>query len=166
MKTGMRVDQIMTRSVHSCRAGETLSDAAQIMWDTDCGCVPIVSDDASGRVVGILTDRDICMALHFRGRAPRDVAICDVMSTAVRTVAPTQDLEDAEKIMREAQIRRLPVVDDEQRLVGILALADLAQEAARERGASGRPALTEEEIGDTYSAISVSRIPSQLVATA
>lgn len=161
----MKVDQIMTRSVHACRAASTLADAARIMLDVDCGFVPVVSDDGSQSVIGVVTDRDICMATLARGRAPQDVTVGDVMSQELRTVTASATLQAAEDIMREARLRRLPVVDLDGRLVGILSLADLAIEAERKRAVSRRP-ITEEEVGDTLGAICEPRIQSQLVAGA
>ena len=75
----MKVEDLMTRSVGTCRPTDTLSSAAQLMWERDCGCVPVVSDDGSNRVVGMLTDRDICMAAHFRGASPGALPVGQVM---------------------------------------------------------------------------------------
>jgi CBS-domain-containing membrane protein len=113
----------------------------------------------------MITDRDICMATHFRGRAPREVPVAEAMSTAVRAVGPSEELADAEAIMRDAQVRRLPVVDENQQLMGLVSLADLAQEADRKRK-SKQPPITEQEIGDTLTAICAPRSPSQLAASA
>lgn len=161
----MKVEQLMTKSVRTCYASNTLSDAAQLMWDGDCGCLPVVSDDGSKRVVGMITDRDICMASHFRGRAPREVPVAEAMSTAVRAVSPSEMLGDAESIMSDAQVRRLPVVDENRQLVGMLSLADLAREADRNRQAK-QPAIKEQEVGDTLTAICEPRHARQLAATA
>jgi CBS domain-containing protein len=161
----MKVEELMTHNVRTCRSGDTLSTAAQLMWDGDCGCVPVISDDGSKRVVGMLTDRDICMATHFRGCRPREIAVGDVMSTGVRAVGPSEDLADAEAIMRDAQVRRLPVVDGNQELLGIVSLADLAREADRKRQ-SKQPSITEHEVGDTLTAICAPRGPAPLAASA
>jgi CBS-domain-containing membrane protein len=148
----MKVEQLMTRSVRTCRPSDRLSDAAQLMWDGDCGCLPVLGDDGSRRVVGMITDRDICMASHFRGRPLGEIPVAEAMATCVRSVGPSEDLADAEAIMGDAQVRRLPVVDGDQQLLGLLALADLAREADRKRR-SKRPPVTEEEVGDTLTAI-------------
>lgn len=161
----MKIEELMTQNVRTCRPGDTLSTAAQLMWDGDCGCIPVVSDSESKRVVGMLTDRDICMAAHFRGCRPREIAVRDVMSTGVRAVGPAEDLADAEAIMRDAQVRRLPVVDTDQKLLGVVSLADLAQEADRKRK-SKEPPITEQEIGDTLTAICAPRGSSQRAASA
>lgn len=161
----MQVNQVMTRNIRHCRTWDSLSTAAQLMWDGDCGAIPVIADDASFQVVGMITDRDICMATQSRGQAPAEIAVEDVMSKPVHTVQASATLAEAEAIMREAQIRRLPVIDREQKLVGFLSLADLARQAQRMR-ASSHPPITEDEIGDTLSAISMSRFPSEVVARA
>ena len=161
----MQVDQIMTRSVHFCHTWDKLSDAAQLMWDADCGCVPVIADDGSHQVVGMLTDRDICMAIHLRGEKPDEISVGEVMSPQVRAVNSSAELAEAQMIMSEAQVRRLPVVDREAKLVGMLALADLAREAQRMR-TNEHPPITDDEIGDTLCAISASRTPSELAPTA
>jgi len=161
----MKVQQLMTQDVRTCRQGDCLSTAAQLMWDGDCGCIPVVSDDGSKRVIGMVTDRDVCMATHFRGRAPHEVSVDEAMSTGVRAVGASEDLAAAEAIMRDAQVRRLPVVDDKQQLMGVLSLADLAQEADRRR-TSKKPSITEKEVGDSLTAICAPRRAEQFVATA
>jgi CBS domain-containing protein len=161
----VKVEELMIRNVRTCRPGDTLGTVAQLMWDGDCGCIPVVGDDGSKRVVGMITDRDICMAAHFRGCRPREIAVGDVMSKSVRSVGPSEELADAEAIMADAQVRRLPVVDANQQLLGLVSLADLAREADRERR-SKEPPLTEQEVGDTLTAICTPRDPSQLGASA
>ena len=160
----MQVNQVMTRNVRHCRTWDALSEAAQQMSDGDCGCIPVLADDGSQRVVGVITDRDICMATHLRDELPSKILVGDVMSRNVRSVKPSATLAEAESMMSEAQVRRLPVEDDEQKLVGILALADLAREAQRMRTAD-HPEITEDEVGDTLSAISMSRFPTEIVAS-
>lgn len=161
----MKIEQLMTRDVRTCKPGDSLSAAAQLMWDSDCGCIPVVTDDGSRRVVGMITDRDICMATHFRGRRPREVSVGDVMTTGVRSVSHAEELAAAEAIMRDAQLRRLPVVDEKEELTGILSLADLAQEADRGRSSKKAP-ISEQEVGDTLTAVCAPRRAQQLAATA
>jgi CBS domain-containing protein len=156
----MKIGELMTQNVRTCRPTDTLSTAAQLMWDGDCGCIPVVSDDGSKRVVGMITDRDICMAAHFHGCRPREIAVGDVMSTGVRSVGPSEDLADAEAIMRDAQVRRLPVVDSNQEILGMVSLADLAREANRKRKSKEAAPISEQEVSDTLAAICASRSPS------
>jgi CBS-domain-containing membrane protein len=156
----MKVSKLMTRGVATCQPTDTLSDAARLMWDRDCGCVPVVASDGSNRLVGVITDRDVCMAAHFRAAAPSDLRVGDVMSTRIRGVGPSETLADAEAIMREAQVRRLPVVDEGQHLLGLISLADLARAAALQR-TSKKPEITEAELSQTLEAICTAIAPSQ-----
>jgi CBS domain-containing protein len=148
----MNVEQLMARPAQSCRAEDTLARAAQLMWDHDCGCLPVAGGDGIARVVGVITDRDICMCALFQNKPLRELRVSDAMAKQVQTCRPGDSLADAERTMREARIRRLPVIGDEDALVGIISLADLAQEAARERAATAQE-ITETEVGDTLAAI-------------
>lgn len=132
----MRVERIMTREVAACHPGDTLDQAARIMWERDCGCVPVLSDDGMPHALGVLTDRDICMCAHFQGRSLRDLRVSDAMPNHGRllTVKVDDSVLDAQALMQEGRVRRLLVVDDGGKLVGMLSLADLAREAARGRG--------------------------------
>jgi CBS domain-containing protein len=121
----MYVKDVMTRSPKSCRVTESTNDAARIMWEHDCGAVPIV--DEGGQVIGIVTDRDICMAAYFRGVPLSAMPVVSVMAHDVCTCDADDQLADAERLMRDRQIRRLAVVGRNGSLVGMLSLGDLAQ---------------------------------------
>lgn len=125
----MRVDQIMTTPVLYCRSNESLEQAAKKLWDHDCGALPIVNDE--GHLVGMLTDRDICMAALFQGKPLRDLRVEEAMAKQVITCKASDSIEDAERIMEQEQIRRLPVVDNDGGLMGIVSMADIVREAAR-----------------------------------
>jgi CBS domain-containing protein len=159
----MRVDQIMTRNVRTCRPGDTLSTAAQMMWEADCGCVPVV-DEADARLVGIITDRDICMAGYTQGRPLSGIRVDSAMARQVHSCRPTDSLGEALNILRQRQIRRLPVVDNGDHLVGMLSLADAAREAVREHGRKGRD-VTDTRIGEVLEAICIPRSPHELAQT-
>ncbi len=120
----MRVDEVMNKSVWACRVEEPLSAAARVMWDHDVGAVPVVGP--ANEVVGIVTDRDLCMAAYFTGRALATVPVSEAMSKVVFTIEPGHSLEAAEELMRSKKIRRLPVVDS-AKLVGMISLADVAR---------------------------------------
>lgn len=124
----MRVEEVMTKDPVSCRRADTLDRAARVMWDRDCGFVPIVDD--GGRVIGALTDRDAVMAAYTRGARLADVCVSTAMATPVVTCGRHDDIEYAESLMQRYQIRRLPVVDGDGRLIGLLSLDDLARGAA------------------------------------
>jgi CBS domain-containing protein len=125
----MRIKEVMTESPQTCRVGDSANDAARIMWECDCGVVPIV--DHAGRVAGIVTDRDICMAAYFQGRPLSQIAVGSIMSPDVSTCSREADLTDAERLMQERQIHRVPVVDDGGHLVGMLSLSDVARGVKR-----------------------------------
>lgn len=149
----MQVNEIMTREVKSCRPDDSLERAAQLMWDCDCGCVPVCEGgDGAARVIGVITDRDICMGALFQGKPLRELRVRDAMAQELLACQPQHSLEQAERAMRGARVRRLPVIDDRGTLIGMLSLADIAREAAAERGQSKRE-VTELEVNDTLVAI-------------
>ena len=119
----------MVREVMACSPDDNLNRAAQIMWESDCGCVPVV--DNAARVLGMLTDRDICMAAYTQGRTLNDIPVSIAMSSEVFACRPDDDLLDAQKVMRSHQVRRLPATDSEGRLVGVLSLTDIVRAVAR-----------------------------------
>jgi CBS domain-containing protein len=152
----MRVEQLMTREVFTCGPDEGLDRAARIMWEHDCGFVPVVEDATSRRVVGVVTDRDVCLASFSRGQLLAEIRLGDVMTTWVRSCRPTDDLAVAEQTMREAQVHRLPVVDAHERLLGVISLGDIAREVAREVG-SRQHDVSSSEVGETLSRIAQAR---------
>jgi CBS domain-containing protein len=146
----MRVGQIMSQEVRSCRPTDSLNEAARSMWEGDCGALPVVSSD--GVVVAMITDRDVCMAAYTRGRRLDDLCVRDAMSPRLTACSPGDAVEDAEQRMRESRVRRLPVVDDDGRLVGIVSLADVARALPRARNITSRRASAL-ELGETLGAI-------------
>jgi CBS domain-containing protein len=148
----MRVEQIMTRQVSSCSPDTSLAEAAQLMWDHDCGCLPVCTKNGASRVAAVITDRDICMAALFKGQPLYELRVADAMSRQLQACRPGDSLMAAENTMRKARIRRLPVIDEQGSLLGMISLADLAREAARENH-SPKQEITEMEVGDTLAAI-------------
>ncbi|MGD8325211.1 MAG: CBS domain-containing protein [Gammaproteobacteria bacterium] len=142
----------MSRTVQSCRCTDTVARAAQLMWEFDCGCLPVVSEDGAGLITGVVTDRDICMCALFRNAPLREIPVSEAMAREVLVCHPGDSLDEAELIMREARVRRLPVADETGALVGMLSLADLAQEAVRELVTS-KADISEADVGDTLAAI-------------
>jgi CBS domain-containing protein len=147
----MKVEQLMSRTVRTCRRDETLNRAAQLMWETDCGCVPVVDED--GRPVGMITDRDVCMAAYTQGRPLDALPVASAMARDLRSCHATDTIVEAESIMRTAQVRRLPVVDAGGRLIGLLSLNDIVREGARVRGTRQKAAVVSDEIASTLAAI-------------
>jgi CBS domain-containing protein len=115
----------MTRGSLSCRHDDSLNEAAARMWEGDCGALPVLDED--GHVVGVITDRDVCMAAFTTGQALANLPVARAMSTQVATIEASASLADALHVLRSRRIRRLPVVDAQQCLVGMLSLADLAR---------------------------------------
>jgi len=148
----MKVEQLMTKDVVCCLPEDNLSQAARIMWERDCGFVPVVESTENRQIVGVITDRDICMAAYTRGQLLQQIPVRDVMATQVRACRPADNLDAAEATLRDAQVYRLPVVDTANQLLGVISLADIAREAAVESG-SVRRAVTTEEVGTTLAGI-------------
>jgi len=162
----MKVEKLMTRTVHCCYADEPLNRAAHIMWEHDCGVVPVVApSDGGEHVVGMLTDRDICMAAYTQGRALTDIPIASAMSKHVFSCRPSDDIAVAIKVMEANQVRRLPVADEQERLVGLLSLSDLAREALCEHGTT-TPQIPDATVGEALEIVSAPRSASALVAAA
>jgi len=130
----MKISEAMSDEVLCCAADATLNDAAHVMWERDCGFVP-VTDRASGRFVGVITDRDVCMAAYTQGRPLREVSIGAVMTRNVVTIREDADVLRALELMKRRQLHRLPVVNGRGDLVGVLSLTDVARRTARRRGA-------------------------------
>jgi CBS domain-containing protein len=126
----MYVEKIMSHQLTTCSPADTLEQAASLMWDGDYGCLPVTSE-GNRRIVGILTDRDICMAALFKGKPLREVLVADVMAKTVLTCRATDDIESVQRQMQDEQVRRVPVVDAEGAVIGIVSMADLVCESAR-----------------------------------
>ena len=149
----MTIEPIMSREVHRCRPDDTLNHAALQLWERDCGSLPVCAGDAESQVIGMLTDRDICMAALFQGKPLHELKVADAMSRDIRVAKIDDRLEDVELLMRELKIRRVPVTDESGRLVGIVSLADFAR-AARGRATSRRAGIvSERDVGHTLAAI-------------
>lgn len=125
----MKVEQIMNRNVKVCRPQDSLNEAAQIMWDEPCGALPVVDDQR--KPVGFLTDRDICMAAYTQGKPLEELRVETAMARKVVSCVAEDELGAAAGLMRQHRTRRLPVIDRNGALVGLLSLDDLACEAAR-----------------------------------
>lgn len=148
----MVVAELMTRNAMSVAPDSKLADAAQIMWDHDCGALPVVETE-SGRVIGMVTDRDICMACWSRGCSPSELYASDAMSQHLVHCHPSETVERAEIMMHANQIRRLPVVDADERLLGILSLADIARATESAPKMSSKRSLSTETLATTLAGI-------------
>jgi|SoiMethySBSTD1v2_1073268.scaffolds.fasta_scaffold08569_10 CBS domain-containing protein len=123
----MYVETLMRTDLKTCAPGDTLHRAAQTMWEHDLGFLPVV--DAEKRLVGIITDRDICMAAFTQGVGLASANVASAMTRNTLSCPPRASLDDAAALMASRQLRRLPVIDRFGKLVGVLTLADLARHA-------------------------------------
>lgn len=136
----MKIEELMTKSVAAVSCDDTLEAAARQFWERDAGVVPVV--DGQGCVVGMLTDRDVCIAAWSRGARLGEIRVADVMAKRVQLCWADDSPEVALELMVEQRVRRLPVVDSERRLLGLVSLCDLARSAARDE----RPATRERRL--------------------
>src|SRR5690349_24832291 len=128
----MKVKDLMTTDVKRCSPETNLAEAAKIMWEGDCGAIPVT--DERDHVVGVITDRDICIAAATRPRTEGEIPVREVITTAAYTCAPTDDVRAALETMKARKVRRLPVVDQGGRLVGIVSIHDIAVQSRNKSG--------------------------------
>jgi len=159
----MRVDDVMMRTPVSCTPDTNLGAAAELLWTRDCGILPVV--DAQQRVVGVVTDRDLCIALGTRNRLPGEVSVSEVASGNVFSCRPDDDIHAALETMARCRVRRLPVVNKEGRLEGILSMDNVVLHA--ETVETGRATeLTPRDIVATLRSIYGPRVPQVVGARA
>lgn len=125
----MTVQSIMTSKPAACNLQSNLAEAARIMWETDCGIVPITD---GGKVIGVVTDRDICIAASTKNRPPSEIVVGDLPRGEVIVCRQDDDVQAALSLMRERRIRRLPVIGPGDQLAGVLAMNDLVLAAGEE----------------------------------
>jgi CBS domain-containing protein len=122
-QTETSIRKVMTPNPTTVEPASSIVDAARIMKDEDVGPVPVVDGD---RLVGVITDRDIAIRVVAEGKDPQGTTVQDVASTDLVTIDPQQTLDEALRLMGQHQVRRLPVVEEDGKLVGIVAQADVA----------------------------------------
>jgi CBS domain-containing protein len=128
----MKVKDLMTSPVRTCRTTALLGDAAQTMLLQHCGCVPVV--DSRGHLAGMLTDRDVCLAVAARHQSPWEIPVRDVMSPDVVTCAVDDDVDAALVAMKEHRVRRVPIVDGDGRVKGLISIDDVVRNTGIARG--------------------------------
>ena len=126
----MNVEKIMTSEPACCSRDDDLRRVAGLMVEHDCGEIPVCDDDR--KPIGVVTDRDVTCRLVAKGTNPVGMKARDCMSSPVVTVTPGTAIEDASRLMEQYQLRRLPVVDDDGRICGMVAQADLAKKAPQQ----------------------------------
>ena len=140
----MKARELMTNDPACCTPDQTIREAAELMRECDCGCIPVVQDSSSRKLVGVVTDRDIAVRGAALGKGP-DTLVRDVMSLGPKCCSPDDEVETVEEIMSSEQVRRVPVVDEQGCCVGMVSQADLA---LNDRAAS------EKEVGRVVERIS------------
>ena len=140
----MNIKEIMTKNPVTCLPNTKLNEVAKLMLENSCGEIPVVRSKDTQELVGVITDRDICCRAVATGKNPSSVAASECMSSPVYTIPVDADVAKSCKTFGEKEVRRLPVVDKQNHLVGILSLADLAERAPEQYAReilrhSGRP---------------------------
>ena len=143
----MLVKSIMTSDVKSCSPETTVAAAARIMAHRDCGIVPVV--DAEQKLLGVITDRDVCLVVAAAVRSPEELPVRDVMTSKVHTCSPDDPHSAALKLMKNHAVRRVPVVMADRRLVGLISLDDLVVRADSHKAA----AVSNEDVFDALKLI-------------
>jgi CBS domain-containing protein len=133
----MKVRDVMVKGVSVCWPEENLAEVAATMWNRRCGALPVL--DSSGLVTSMITDRDVCIALGTRNQLASSVRVKDVTLPRVFTCKEDEDVRQALKTMVSQNVRRLPVVDDGDRLVGILSVDDILRYSEDRDGTDGIP---------------------------
>jgi CBS domain-containing protein len=122
----MKIREVMSRDPACCVLHDTAQMVAKILCDHNIGSMPVVADQQSRRLVGMITDRDLCCSVIAEGMDPRTTPIEKLLTLAPFTCRDGENIETCERLMREHQVRRIPIVDAEDRVIGIVSQADLA----------------------------------------
>lgn len=142
----MQVEELMTKDVFCVSGDQSVNDAAHLMWEKNCGCVPIV--DSDNRVTGMVTDRDIAMAAYFEGKPLAEIPLSKTQTRPLVSCTSTDELKAVEQLMQSHQVHRVPVVDESMRPVGLVSLNDIAVAYK-----AGNKEVKAKELCDTLSAI-------------
>ena len=151
----MKVQDIMTSEVQCCSPDTNLASAAKMMWDSDCGALPVLN--VEGKVLGVITDRDICMATMTKNRPPSQITVWETITPRAFTCQPTEDVHVALDLMKREQVRRVPVVDEDGILQGMVCINDLILYAGAAHGKKA-PELAIEDVMNTLKGVSAHRM--------
>jgi CBS domain-containing protein len=151
----MKVHEVMTTHVQCCSPSTDLAAAAVMMFAGDCGVLPVLLEHT---VMGIITDRDIAIALGTRGKRASEISVSEVMATTLYACDPDDDIHTALKTLRREQVHRLPVIDRHGTLHGIVSMNDVVLHAEHAHGKKA-PALTYDDVVSTFKAIGEHRHP-------
>ena len=152
----MIVKDLMTKKFEFCTFEDTAALAGNIMKARNCGFIPIVRDKKSLILEGVLTDRDLALYLTSSDRLAKDVKLREFATTDLKTIKPSDNISQVKARMEEAHIHRVPVVDESGKLLGIISLKNLAEEAWKER-LKDNPEFTEKGLAEIIESIALSR---------
>ncbi len=156
----MKVKEVMMGTPYYCQPETNLGSATELMWNANCGFLPVATSE--GKVIGVVTDRDICIALGTRGQLAGDISVGEVMSDKLHSCVPDEDIHIALQTMKDGKVRRLPVIAANGTLVGVVSMDDILLRA--EPTSPGRhPDLSTDEVVRTYRAINQRQVP-QVIA--
>jgi len=152
----MKTKEVMTGTPYYCQPETNLGSATELMWNANCGFLPV--EAADGKVIGVITDRDICVALGTSGRSSGDVTAAEVMSGKLYSCAPDDDIHVALQTLREAKVRRLPVIAADGSLVGVISIDDIVFRA-EPLSLGKEPELSSDEVVRTFRTINQQLVP-------
>jgi CBS domain-containing protein len=159
----MKVKDVMMRTAATCTRETNLGAAVEILWDRNCGILPVV--DAEQKVIGVVTDRDLCIALGTRNRLPGDITVGEVTLGKVLTCAAEDDIRSALATMAQAKVRRLPVLSAAGKVEGILSMDDVAMHSATRTGKAASE-LSYDDVMETLKAVYRPQLPQVVKRTA
>jgi len=146
----MKAQDLMTANAVTCGPGTNLAAAAGLMWDNNCGALAVTNDD--GKVIGLITDRDICIAVATRQRLASEIRVGEVITGEVWACAPRDGIQNLLQTMRHARVRRLPVIGEDGALQGIVSISDVVLRAEEAQGKQ-MPKLSHQDAIGTLKAV-------------
>ena len=146
----MKIKEVMMGTPYYCQPETNLGSATELMWNANCGFLPV--EAPNGKVIGVITDRDICIALGTRSRLPGDIAVGEVMLGKLYSCAPEDDIHIALQTMKEGKVRRLPVIAQKGSLVGVISMDDMLLRA-EPMSLGKEPELSGDEVVRTHRTI-------------
>jgi CBS domain-containing protein len=152
----VKVSSIMMRTPAACSAKTNLGAAVEVLWQRNCGMLPVTDDES--KVVGVVTDRDLCIALGTRNRLPGEVTLKEVITGKMFWCKPDDDVHVALNTMAREKVRRLPVINSEGKLEGILSMDDVVVHSEA-RSLTKKPELAYEDVVDTLKKIYETQFP-------
>ena len=156
----MKVKKLMMGTPFHCQPETNLGAATELMWTENCGFLPVV--DSEGKLQSVVTDRDICIALGTKNRLPGEVPVREVMSQKLYSCTPDDDVHVALQTMKDGRVRRLPVIAQEEKLVGVVSMDDILLRA-QPTSLGKEPELSSDEVVRTHRSINHRQVP-QVVA--